>query len=135
MERLRQEHTATAFVMATEAGAWLLRSLPARLGRALPSFSPQELKVDVTVLHKIVLEGVFGLSEDGIREQRHLHYFRESEEALTELDHHANAVFLLNPLPLPLLRDLCYAGKVLPQKSTDFYPKLLTGFINNVMRF
>ena len=39
----------------------------------------------------------------------------------------ANAAFLMNPARIEQVRDLAFAGEVLPQKSTDFYPKLLSG--------
>jgi len=41
----------------------------------------------------------------------------------------ANAVFLMNPVRMEQVRDLAFAGEVLPQKSTDFYPKLLSGLV------
>ena len=39
----------------------------------------------------------------------------------------ANVAFLMNPIRMSQVRELALAGEVLPQKSTDFYPKLLTG--------
>ncbi len=127
LARQLQSEPGNAFVMASISGTYLLRGISAAVARALPSVSAAELKVDVTVLHELVLQGILGLSAADIREQRHVRYFREPEKALGELDHGANAVFLLKPVPLAVLRDVCYAGKVMPQKSTDFYPKLLSG--------
>ncbi len=49
------------------------------------------------------------------------------DEAVGEVGKGADAAFLLNPVSLTAMRDLCYAGRVMPQKSTDFYPKLLSG--------
>ncbi len=123
---LHQQH-GTAFIMATAEGAYLLRGIEERIARALPSLSAAERKVDVLVLHKLVLERALSLTEEDIREQRNVRYFRDPEKALEQLWHGADAVFLVNPIPLSVLRDVCYGGKVLPQKSTDFYPKLLSG--------
>jgi uncharacterized protein (DUF1015 family) len=39
----------------------------------------------------------------------------------------ANVAFLMNPARVEQVRDIAFAGEVLPQKSTDFYPKLLSG--------
>ena len=39
----------------------------------------------------------------------------------------ANVAFLMNPVRVEQVRDIAFAGEVLPQKSTDFYPKLLSG--------
>ena len=40
----------------------------------------------------------------------------------------ANIAFLMNPVKMEQVRDIAFGGEVLPQKSTDFFPKLLTGF-------
>jgi len=39
----------------------------------------------------------------------------------------ANVAFLMNPAKIEQVRDIAFGGEVLPQKSTDFYPKLLSG--------
>ncbi|HYE24688.1 MAG TPA: DUF1015 domain-containing protein [Clostridia bacterium] len=124
---LRAEREMCVFVVATRQGNFLLRAREERIAPALASLSAVERKVDVTVLHELVFHRVLGISEDDLREQRHVRYYREADKALRELEAGANAVFLLNPVPLPVLRDVCYAGRVMPQKSTDFYPKLLSG--------
>ncbi len=62
-----------------------------------------------------------------MREQRNVRYFRSAAEAVEEVANGADATFLLNPVSVSTMRDLCYAGGVMPQKSTDFYPKLLSG--------
>lgn len=95
----------------------LLRSLP---------FLQQSL--DVVQLHKCLLEGVLGISEEAIRDQTNVSYVRDAEEALTRVrEGSANIVFLINPVRMRQVRDIAFAGEVLPQKSTDFYPKLLSG--------
>ena len=84
--------------------------------------------LDVVQLHKVVLERVLGLSEESIRNQQNLTYVREAAEALAAVrGGGANVAFLMNPCRMEQVRDIAFAGEVLPQKSTDFYPKLLTG--------
>ena len=39
----------------------------------------------------------------------------------------ADIAFLMNPCRMAQVRDIAFAGEVMPQKSTDFYPKLLSG--------
>jgi uncharacterized protein (DUF1015 family) len=39
----------------------------------------------------------------------------------------SDIAFLMNPATIEQVRDIAFAGEVLPQKSTDFYPKLLSG--------
>ena len=55
-------------------------------------------------------------------------YCREAAEALSQVQSgNAQAAFLMNPVRMEQVRDIAFAGEVLPQKSTDFYPKLLSG--------
>jgi uncharacterized protein (DUF1015 family) len=88
--------------------------------------------LDVVQLHKCLLEGVLKLSEESIRNQRNLSYVREASEALAAVrgqtaGKKADIIFLMNPCPVSKVRDIALAGEVMPQKSTDFYPKLLSG--------
>ena len=79
-------------------------------------------------LHKGLLEAVLGISADAIREQQNISYVRDAAEALARVrGGDANVAFLMNPVQVRDVRDIAFAGEVLPQKSTDFYPKLLSG--------
>lgn len=90
------------------------------------SFRQQQL--DVVQLHKVVLEHVLGISEEAIRDQQNVRYLRDSTESMSEVrTGKANVAFLMNPARIQQVRDIAFAGEVLPQKSTDFYPKLLSG--------
>jgi uncharacterized protein (DUF1015 family) len=105
------------------------------LDRARPvppgTFSEVSLRqqaLDVVQLHKCMLEGVLGISEEAIREQSNVRYVRDAGEAMDEVRRGtANVAFLMNPVRMSQVRDIALAGEVLPQKSTDFYPKLLSG--------
>jgi len=79
------------------------------------------------VLHKLGLELVLGISEEAIREQKYISYLRDADEAVERVRGGANVAFLMNPVRMEQVRDTAFAGEVLPQKSTDFYPKLLSG--------
>ncbi len=79
-------------------------------------------------LHKLVLEEILGMSEEDIRAQKHLKYIRDADEAVDEVRSGAAQVaFLMNPVRIEQMRDIAFAGEVMPQKSTDFYPKMLSG--------
>jgi len=117
----------TAFAVVTRDGTVLAQAVPEKLDLLLSSFTPLERRLDVVVLHEVVLHGILGISPEAVREQRNVRYFRSTDEAIREVANGADATFLLNPVSLPVMRDLCYSGRVMPQKSTDFYPKLLSG--------
>jgi uncharacterized protein (DUF1015 family) len=55
-------------------------------------------------------------------------YVREAAKAVERVQHgEAQIAFVMNPCRMEQVRDIAFAGGVLPQKSTDFYPKLLSG--------
>jgi uncharacterized protein (DUF1015 family) len=90
--------------------------------------SPRQQALDVVQLHKCLLEGVLNLSEESIRNQQNISYVRDTGEALEQVrSGKADVVFLINPCRVEQVRDVAFAGEVMPQKSTDFYPKLLSG--------
>jgi uncharacterized protein (DUF1015 family) len=101
--------------------------------RAVPSntfagLSLRQQSLDVVQLHKCLLEGVLGISEEAIRDQKNVRYIRDIGESMAQVRNGtANVAFLMNPARMAQVRDIAFAGEVLPQKSTDFYPKLLTG--------
>ncbi|MGH9783498.1 MAG: DUF1015 domain-containing protein, partial [Terriglobia bacterium] len=71
-----------------------------------------------------------GMDEEAVRQERFLSYVREWEEGVeTVLAGKAQACFFLNPVTIEQVGEIAMAGRLLPQKSTDFYPKLLSGLL------
>jgi uncharacterized protein (DUF1015 family) len=128
VDRLRQTgEKKTALLAITANGAFLLRSRPSQESPTLDGQSERQRGLDVVQLHKLVLEETLGMSEEDIRNQKHLKYVREANDAAEEVRRGANVAFLMNPVRMEQVRDIAFGGEVLPQKSTDFYPKLLSG--------
>lgn len=93
-----------------------------------PGWSLRQQALDVVQLHKMLLENALGLSQESIRDQQNIRYIRDAGDALNQVRRgEANIAFLMNPVSMRQVRDVAFAGEVLPQKSTDFYPKLLSG--------
>ena len=117
----------TALIAITGSRAFLLHS-PKSVGTpTFSGFSLRQQALDVVQLHKGLLEGVLGLSEESIRNQENLSYLRDTGEAIARARNGANVSFLMNPCRVEQVRDIAFAGEVLPQKSTDFFPKMLDG--------
>ena len=75
-----------------------------------------------------------GITEDAVRKESHITYVRERDAALNAVrEGRAQVAFLLNPTRLDQMRDIAYEGNVMPQKSTDFYPKVLSGLTMYVL--
>ena len=71
---------------------------------------------------------VLGLDAEKVREQTNLRYLRDAAEAVDQVRRsEADVAFLTNPVTMEQLREVAFAGDVMPQKSTDFFPKLLSG--------
>lgn len=117
----------TAFVAAIGNEAFLLRARPGASDSLLASLSLRQRLLDVVQLHNVLLEHVLGISEEAIRQQQNISYVRDAGEAIQRARSGANCAFLMNPVPIEQMRDVAFAGEVMPQKSTDFYPKLLSG--------
>lgn len=84
-------------------------------------------ELDVRILHERLLAGVLGIGEDMVRSER-LRYIRGLDAAIAEARSGAAQIaFLLKPVAVRQVADTSFAGGVMPQKSTDFYPKLLSG--------
>jgi uncharacterized protein (DUF1015 family) len=126
--------TTTALIVATANRVFLMHS-PKTIGS--PRFAGLSLRqqsLDVVQLHKCLLEGVLNISEEAIRKLQNISYHRDAAEALAQVRSGAAQVaFLMNPVRMDQVRDIAFAGEVLPQKSTDFYPKLLSGLTTYAM--
>jgi uncharacterized protein (DUF1015 family) len=86
--------------------------------------------LDVCVLHERLLGGVLGISEAAVREEKHIHYMRGIDAAIAEARAgRAQIAFLLKPTSMEQVMKISFGGGVMPQKSTDFYPKLLSGLV------
>jgi uncharacterized protein (DUF1015 family) len=121
-------HAGTALLAVTAERTFLLHT-PKAVGTALfGKLSLRQQALDVVQLHKCLLEGVLKISEEAIRNQDNVSYCREAADALAQVQSgKVQAAFLMNPVRMDQVRDIAFAGEVLPQKSTDFYPKLLSG--------
>jgi uncharacterized protein (DUF1015 family) len=118
----------TAFVAVTRAGAFLLRSKPEPVAAVLASLPERQRQLDLTQLHSIILDGLLGLDAEKVREQTNLRYLRDAGDAVEQVRRgEADVAFLTNPVSMEQLREVAFAGDVMPQKSTDFFPKLLSG--------
>ncbi len=128
MARLSAVQDGTAFVAVTGWGWYLLRAKAEAVDETLAELPARQRQLDVVQLHKLLLEKLPGITPETIQDQTHLRYVRDAAEAVDQVARgEANVAFLMNPVTMDELREVAFAGEVMPQKSTDFYPKLLSG--------
>jgi uncharacterized protein (DUF1015 family) len=100
----------------------------ANLDSLLPGVSPAQRQLDVVLLHRLVLERGLKITQDAVKTEKNITYEREMETAIADVDAgRAQICFLLNPVSVETVAQMAMGGEVLPQKSTDFFPKLMSG--------
>lgn len=97
-----------------------------------PNYSPAWHKLDVAVLQGLILENLLGINREARASGTNLAYARDEVGALDSVDSgEFQAVFYLNPTLVREVTEVAAAGDKMPQKSTFFYPKLITGIVIN----
>ena len=115
---------------ANGVGAFYLFLLrrDADLETLLPDISEAQRGLDVVLLHRLILEKSLGITTEAIASEQNVGYKREADGAIAAVDRgEAQLALLLNPASVHQVAEIALGGDVLPQKSTDFYPKLLSG--------
>ncbi len=92
-------------------------------------------RLDVTVLHTALLDHLLGITTEKLESYSNVYYIRGRDESLDMVGKDGNqAAFLINPTRVDQVREVASAGERMPQKSTDFFPKLLTGMVMMKMK-
>jgi uncharacterized protein (DUF1015 family) len=100
----------------------------ADLTRLLPGVSPLQRELDVVLLHEGILEPALGITPQSVTAEANLTYEREAGAAIEAVDSGAAQVaFFLNACDVQQVMKIATSGEVMPQKSTDFFPKLMSG--------
>lgn len=88
--------------------------------------------LDVSILHRLVLEKMLHITPEAQEQQTNLKYIKNFDEpfSLVQSGQYQMA-FLMNSTRMTQVRDVANAGEKMPQKSTYFYPKLLSGLVIN----
>ena len=125
-----------AYGMYTGGGKWTLLTLRdiSVMKELLPDVSKASQELDVSVLHTLVLEKLMGIDAENMAKQINLTYVKQASDALAAVDSgKANCAFILNPTRISEIAAVSSAGEKMPQKSTYFYPKLITGLVMNML--
>ena len=118
----------TAFVVVLPSGEFLLNAKAEVILHALTNLPERQRPLDLVQLHALLLERVLGVDAAKLRDECHVRYCRDAGDAMEQVRRgEANVAFLTNPVTMEQLKEVAFAGEVMPQKSTDFYPKLLSG--------
>ncbi len=129
-----QKQGKTVFIMGTQEPSAYLLTLKnrAKVKALTPRMSAAWCSLDVAALHVLVFQELLGMDPERMSHQENLTYTRDEGDAFRAvLEGKAQMVFILNPTKIEQVTAVAGAGDKMPQKSTYFYPKLLTGLILN----
>jgi uncharacterized protein (DUF1015 family) len=105
---------------------------PAAMAAAMPDAPAAVRDLDVSILHTLVLDRIFGIKADEVRKGGNLEYTIDAARAMAEVvAGTADGAFLMAPPTVDDVAQVCGAGATMPEKSTYFHPKLLTGLMMN----
>lgn len=119
-----------------ESNVYLLTLKPSTdVTTILNNNMPEEVKqLDVTLLHSLLLRNVLGISVEAQEQKLNLDYVRDAEDAFVALESRkAQIAFVMNATKIEQVRAVARAGHTMPQKSTYFFPKLVSGLVLHQM--
>ncbi len=102
------------------------------LSAALPDAPTAVRELDVSILHALVFDRIFGIKPEAVRAGGNIEYTIDAAGALAAVaSGRAAGAFIMNPPSIHDVERVCGAGATMPEKSTYFHPKLLTGLVMN----
>ncbi len=103
-----------------------------QMDEVAPDMSMQSKLLDLTVLHKLILEGLLGIDKDRLAKGENIQYLKDTPSAIDDSIAHVDSgkkqvAFFMNPVKIKELKAVTDAGERMPQKATYFYPKVFSG--------
>lgn len=103
---------------------------PEIMAQITPDRDPAWQMLDVSILHELLIERVMGLSKESVERKENIEYLRDVDMGYEQVKSgEANFLFVMNPTRMAEVRACTAAGAKMPQKSTDFYPKIVSGLV------
>jgi uncharacterized protein (DUF1015 family) len=144
LERMRAEHDSdkNAFGIYGSDEAFYVAVLKdtRAMDTVVPDKSPAWRALDVSILHKLILEELLGIDEEKQTQGENLRYVKDTptaiDDSIARIDAgEAQVALFMNPVKIQQLKMVTDAGERMPQKSTYFYPKVYSGLtINKLMK-
>jgi uncharacterized protein (DUF1015 family) len=140
LERMHAEHDKdeSAFGIYGADNAFYVAVLKDKsvMDSVVPDMSPAYKTLDVSILHKLILEGLLGIDQEKLTHGENLQYVKDTPSAIADSIAQIDAgkkqiAFFMNPVKMQQLKMVTQAGERMPQKSTYFYPKVYSGLTIN----
>jgi len=122
--RVKGEHSYYLLTLRSEAD----------MDALLPDRSAAYRKLDVSILHHLIIDKLLGIKMETHKLGLNIEYLKDADEADKRVhDGTAEVVFFMNPTKVSDVKDVASAGERMPQKATYFYPKLITGLVMHTL--
>jgi uncharacterized protein (DUF1015 family) len=103
---------------------------PKVMAQVVPDRIEEWRMLDVSILHELLIERVMGIDKEQVAAKENIDYHRDLDLAIANVDEgQAVCVYIMNPTRMAEVRACSGKGAKMPQKSTDFYPKVITGLV------
>jgi uncharacterized protein (DUF1015 family) len=103
---------------------------PSIMERLLPDHTPDWRMLDVAVVHELFIERVLNITKEDISRNGHVEFLRDPQMGYAAVSRgEADYFLVMNPTRIEQVRACTAAGERMPQKSTDFYPKMISGLV------
>jgi uncharacterized protein (DUF1015 family) len=132
LEALLAEETVTDRRIGFYDGKYYLLRLkgPEVMAEVVPDRIEEWRMLDVSILHELLIERVMGISKEQVASKDNIDYHRDLDLALSSVDKgEAVCVYIMNATRMAEVKACSDMGEKMPQKSTDFYPKVITGLV------
>jgi uncharacterized protein (DUF1015 family) len=133
-EHIQMDGSQGALGFGTADGNWFVAKLrnPAVMTTLVPDHSPEWRELGVSILHKLVLERLVPDKLGGASTLKFVHQVKEASQALAANE--CQLAILVPPATMSHVQTIAGKREKMPQKSTYFYPKVLTGLVFNSLK-
>ena len=124
-----------AFGLLVGENAYKIRLKPEKIDTIPWNFPDAIKELDLTVMHYFVFEKILGIPGKDQRASRIISFQRNFTECVKQvLKEEARFAIITKDIPIETVKEVCYSGYTMPQKSTYFYPKVICGFLFNSIK-
>lgn len=119
-----------AFGLLFKDSAYKVRLKPEKINTLRWDFPDKIKRLDLTVMHYFIIEKVLGIAGKNQRTSENIDFDRSFSDCLARvIQNEAQMAIITNDISMEDVKEVCYSGYTMPQKSTYFYPKVICGFL------
>ncbi len=134
-ENKKAGENTVSFGFAHSSGRGYILSFIAKINKAGDNDDSPLNRLDVSILQEYILKKALNISQEEIDLQTYLSYEKDAKKAVEKVKNgELEAVFFMNPAKIEDVIKIASLNLRMPQKSTYFYPKIITGLVINSLK-